>query len=177
MLASSASSHFFFFFFFVLKTLRMYYLLVYLEPDSFLKSVFLTDLLRKKKKRKQHFRKKGCHTESNFAERQTLMAEHSPPSCQGSSEHFFTATFASSTICTFVRPTWKCQSQLESGNVEARRSSSVVSCPRAWRGLLPTHVTLESGGRFVRVSRLWVSFSLFCSSRFQSLLTFRGQRQ
>ena len=176
MLASSASSQFFFFFF-CTENFEDVLLAGLSWTRQFFEKCFSHWSVKKEKKRKQHFRKKGCHTESNFAERQTLMAEHSPPSCQGSSEHFFTATFASSTICTFVRPTWKCQSQLESGNVEARRSSSVVSCPRAWRGLLPTHVTLESGGRFVRVSRLWVSFSLFCSSRFQSLLTFRGQRQ
>nr|XP_042092656.1 dysbindin isoform X1 [Ovis aries] len=60
-----------------------------------------------KEKRKQHFKKKRCHTESSFAERQTLMAKRFPPSCPGSSwqEHLFTATFASSTVCMFVRPT------------------------------------------------------------------------
>ena len=156
MLASSASSQFLFLFFLYWKLWGCIYLLVYLEPDSFLKSVFLTDLLRKKKKRK-YFKKKGCHTKSNFAKRQTLMAERSPPSCPRTSEqeHFFTATFASSTVCTFGRQTWKCQSQLENGNVKSRRSSSVVSCPHVWHGLLPTRVTLESGGYLVRVSRLF----------------------
>ena len=58
MLASSASSQFLFLFFLYWKLWGCIYLLVYLEPDSFLKSVFLTDLLRKKKKKENTSKRK-----------------------------------------------------------------------------------------------------------------------
>lgn len=137
-----------------------YYLLVYLEPDVFLKSVFLTDLLRKKKE-KQHLKKrKRCHTEQ-FCREANLGWPSGFPSC---SRVLLAGAFFHCYFCQFHR-LHVCETNMKMPvprKTATWNPGEQLSC-----GLCSVHVTLESAP-LCRVSRLRVSLSLFRSSRIQS---------